>query len=157
MLKKLIFAATFATFVATPAIALKVSKSADMAASPAKVWALIGGFCAISDWHPVIEKCVLSKEGDKQLRTLSLKGGGTILEEQLFHNDDKMSYSYKILEGPLPVADYEATMEVARSGSGSKVTWWSTFEAKGAEPAKVEETIGGIFDAGLKGIAAKLK
>jgi carbon monoxide dehydrogenase subunit G len=156
MFKTLLIATAIAA-AATPALALKVSKSADIAAPPAKVWALIGGFCAISDWHPVIEKCALSKEGDKQRRTLTLKGGGTILEEQLAHNDDKMSYSYKILEGPLPVANYEATIEVAPEGSGSKVTWWSTFEAKGAEPAKVEETIAGIYEAGFKGIADALK
>ncbi len=145
MFKKLILATAFASLAATPALALKVSKSADIPAPPAKVWEVIGGFCAISKWHPAIEKCELSTKGGKQFRTLSLKGGGTILEEQLSHDDGKMNYSYSILESPLPVADYEATIAVTPAGSGSKVTWWSTFKAKGAEDAKAEATIGGIF------------
>ncbi len=42
------------------------------------LWAKIGDFCGISKWHPAAEKCELSADG--KTRTLSLKGGGTIVE-----------------------------------------------------------------------------
>ena len=42
------------------------------------VWSKIGDFCGISNWHPAVEKCELSADG--KTRTLSLNGGGTIVE-----------------------------------------------------------------------------
>jgi uncharacterized protein YndB with AHSA1/START domain len=39
------------------ASAASVTKSIDVDAPPAKVWAMIGPFCSISAWHPAIGKC----------------------------------------------------------------------------------------------------
>ncbi|MGO9675303.1 MAG: SRPBCC family protein [Methylocella sp.] len=142
---------------ATPALALYVSRSAEIAAPPAKVWAAIGGFCGISDWHPAIEKCILSNKDGKMIRTLSLKGGGSIIEEQVSRSDDRLNYTYTILESPLPVEDYKSTISVRPAGVGSKVIWVGEFKAKGAEEAKAQATVAGIFEAGLKGIADKVK
>ena len=157
MKRVLLAAAAFGVGVVGPAWALEVTKSVDVAASPETVWKTIGGFCGIGDWHPVIEKCALSKKGGKDVRTLSLKGGGTIVEEEESRSDKKMDYTYTILEGPLPVTDYHSTLMVAKAGGGSKVTWKGTFKAKGAPDAKAEEAIAGVYDAGLKGIADKAK
>ena len=140
-----------------PARALEVTKSAEIAASPDKVWKTIGAFCGIGEWHPVVEKCALSEKSGKAHRTLSLKGGGTIVEEQVSRDDKKMDYTYTILESPLPVADYKSTIAVEKSGSGSKVVWTGSFKAKGADDAKAQEVIGGVYEAGLKGIADKAK
>lgn len=157
MLKTLVSAAALATAAITPALALEVSKTADVAAPPAKVWQTIGDFCGIGQWHPAVEKCALSDKGGKKIRTLSLKGGGTIVEEQESRDDKAMAYTYMILESPLPISDYTSTIAVMPAGSGSKVSWKGTFKAKGAPDAKAEEVIGGIYDAGLKGISDKAK
>lgn len=143
--------------VATPALALDVSRSAEVAAPPAKVWATIGGFCGIADWHPVVEKCDLSMNGGKTIRTLSLKGGGTIVEELISRSDANLAYTYAIVESPLPVADYKSTISVTPSGAGSKVTWVGNFTAKGSDDAKAESVIAGVYEAGLKGIADRAK
>jgi hypothetical protein len=149
--------AALGALAATPALALTVTRSAEIPAPPAKVWETIGGFCAIGGWHPALEKCELSKKGDKDIRTLTLKGGGSIVEELVSRSDERHNYTYTILESPLPVADYKATISVRPEGAGSKVNWVATFKAKGADDAKAESTIGGIFEAGLKGIADKTK
>lgn len=156
-LKTTLAGATVAVLAATPALALDVTKTATVDAPPAKVWQTIGDFCGIGTWHPAVEKCEPSSKGGKSVRTLSLKGGGTIVEEQLARDEKKMDYSYTILESPLPVSDYKSTLTVAPSGSGSKLTWTGTFKAKGAPDAKAEEVIGGIYEAGLKGISEKAK
>ncbi len=142
---------------ASPAHAIDASKSIEIAAPPAKVWTTIGDFCGIGQWHPAIEKCVLSMKDGKHVRTLSLKGGGTIVEEQLARDDKAMHYSYKILESPLPVADYTSKIQVVPHGSGSKVTWSGKFKAHGADDAKALGVIDGIYDGGLAAIAAKTK
>lgn len=157
MLKTLAPTAVLMTLALTPASALEVKKSVDVAAPPEAVWKTVGGFCGIGDWHPVVETCALSKKDGKAHRTLSLKGGGTILEEEQSRDDKGMAYTYTILSGPLPVEDYRSTIAVTKSGSGSQVTWSGTFKAKGAPDAKAEEVIGGVYDAGLKGIADKAK
>jgi uncharacterized protein YndB with AHSA1/START domain len=150
-------ALALATASITPALALEVSKSVDVAAPPAKVWQTIGDFCGIGTWHPAIETCAPSTKDGKPVRTLSLKGGGTIVEEQLARDDRKMDYSYTILESPLPVSDYKSTITVTPNGSGSTVQWQGTFKAKGADDAKAKEVIAGIYDAGLNGIAGKAR
>ncbi len=157
MLRIVLPAVALAAAAFTPAMALEVTKTATVSAPPDKVWKTIGEFCGIGDWHPVVEKCVLSDKGGKTHRTLSLKGGGTILEEQVSRDDKGMSYTYTILEGPLPVADYKSTIAVAKEGSGSKVTWSGNFKAKGAPDDKAQEAIGGVYEAGLKGISDKAK
>ncbi|SFM64107.1 SRPBCC family protein [Methylobacterium pseudosasicola] len=158
MTSKILFAAlTFAGLSATPALALDVTRTATVAAPPATVWKTIGEFCGIGDWHPAVEKCVLSEKGGKKVRTLSLKGGGTIVEEQVARDDRKMDYTYAILESPLPVEGYKSTLSVAPDGKGSKLTWTGSFKAKGAPDAKAEEVVAGIYEGGLKGIAEKAK
>jgi len=137
--------------------ALEVTRSADIAAPPAKVWQTIGEFCGIGDWHPAIEKCVLSDKDGMKVRTLSLKGGGTLKEEQVSRDDKVMSYTYTILEGPLPVSDYKSTLAVAPEGTGSKVTWSGTFNAKGAPDTVAVDAIQGIYESGLKALADKAK
>ncbi|MFK5595671.1 SRPBCC family protein [Methylobacterium sp. HMF5984] len=158
MTSKILFAAlTFAGLSATPALALDVTRTATVAAPPATVWKTIGEFCGIGDWHPAVEKCVLSEKGSKKVRTLSLKGGGTIVEEQVARDDRKMDYTYAILESPLPVEGYKSTLSVAPDGNGSKLTWTGSFKAKGAPDAKAEEVVAGIYEGGLKGISEKSK
>ncbi|MCJ2047296.1 SRPBCC family protein, partial [Methylobacterium sp. J-078] len=39
--------------------ALAVTRSNDMEAPTAAVWALIGDFCAIEKWHPLVKRCTI--------------------------------------------------------------------------------------------------
>jgi hypothetical protein len=140
-----------------PSFALDVTKTVDVQTAPAKVWSVIGDFCGIGQWHPAIEKCALSTDGGKTLRTLSLKGGGTIVESQTARDDAKMAYTYAIVSGPLPVSDYSSTLSVAPKASGATVTWTGSFKAKGAPDAVAVDAITGIYESGLKAIADKSK
>lgn len=149
---KVLAVAGFATLLATPAFAVDSSKSATIDADAEKVWRVIGDFCGIEDWHPAVEKCEIDKK-NPTMRTLTLKGGGSIVEKQTARDDKKMSYSYAIVESPLPVVNYKSTIKVAKSGQGSKVTWTGSYKAKGASAAEAKKVIDGIYDAGLEGIA----
>ena len=149
--------AALALTAAAPAHAIDLERSTTVAAPPAKVWQTIGDFCGIGNWHPAVEKCTPSEMDGKKVRTLSLKGGGTIKEEQVSRDDKVMSYTYTILESPLPVSDYKSTLSVAPDGQGSKVTWTGNFNAKGAPDSVAKDAIQGIYDSGLKAIADKSK
>ena len=141
---------------ASPAFALDVSKSVTTKAKPAAAWQTIGDFCAIADWHPAVEKCEESDANGTKRRTLTLAGGGgTLVEELVSRDDDKMAYTYKIVDGPLPVQNYQSTISVSPNGDGSTISWTGQFDAKGASDADAEKVIAGIYDAGLNSIAEK--
>src|SRR3569833_2798126 len=101
------------------AMALDVKKSLDVAAAPDAVWKAVGDFCGIGTWHPAVEKCELQQKDGKTFRLLSLKGGGTILDQQAAWDDAAHAYGYTIVESPLPVANYASTIAVTANGSGS--------------------------------------
>jgi hypothetical protein len=147
--------ALVAAVVASPAVAVDSSKTMMIAAPADKVWSVIGDFCGIGDWHPAVETCELSETGGKTIRTLSLKGGGSIVEEETGRSDETMTYAYKILESPLPVANYQSTLSVAKAGDRSVVSWIGSYEAKGGDDAKAKGVIDAIYEAGLAEIAKK--
>jgi hypothetical protein len=132
--------------------ALESSAKAASKLSADALWAKIGDFCGISKWHPAIEKCELSADG--KTRTLSLKGGGTIVESLVKMDAASRSYTYAIVSGPLPVANYTSTISVAADGAGSTVTWAGMYDAKGASDADSKKAIDGVYDAGLKALTA---
>ncbi|QGY06149.1 SRPBCC family protein [Methylobacterium mesophilicum SR1.6/6] len=144
---------------AGPACALEVTRSRDLPAPPAAVWALIGDFCAIQFWHPQVARCILSADDDDdgiraQIRGLVVKGGlGTVVEVETARDEAGMSYSYSFIQGPLPVRAYNATLAVRPNGPGSTVVWSATFDAEGMSDADAVADIAGVFDAGLAGIA----
>ena len=132
---------------AVPASALESSIKGSSTASADAVWAKIGDFCGIGKWHPAIEKCVLSADGKQ--RTLSLKGGGTIVEKLEKRDDAAHSYTYSIVSGPLPVTNYMSTISVAAAGTGSTITWSGKYDAKGASDADAKKTIDGVYQGGV--------
>ena len=133
------------------AAALEVTSSATVAGKPDAVWRKIGNFCAIQTWHPAISKCAQSEEGGVTYRTLTTTDGGTIKEKLVEHTDT--SYTYDIIDFPLPVANYRATISVSAEGDGTRVDWKSSFEAKGKSDDEAKGVITSIYKAGLDKIA----
>jgi len=121
--------------------------STDLNVSADQVWKLIGGFNSLPDWHPAIEKSELTEEG--QTRTLSLAGGGTIVEKLEKVDDGARIYSYSIIDSPLPVANYSATIKVSGEGDNSTIAWSSEFDAVGASDKDAMNAIQDIYNAGF--------
>jgi Polyketide cyclase / dehydrase and lipid transport len=136
---------------AGPAMALEVESAATVPGKPGQLWKKIGSFCSIKDWHPAIAKCEKNKEGGATYRTLTTKDGGKIKEKLLKKTDS--SYTYEIVESPLPVQNYKATISVAADGDQTKVEWKGTFDAKGASDEEAKKVIDGIYKAGLDNLA----
>jgi hypothetical protein len=131
--------------------ALESSAKASSKLSADALWVKVGDFCGIGKWHPAIEKCQLSADG--KTRTLSLKGGGTIVEHQEKLDAANRSYTYKIVSGPLPVVNYVSTISVSPDGAGSVVTWSGKYDAKGASDADAQKAIQGVYDSGVAALA----
>jgi Polyketide cyclase / dehydrase and lipid transport len=133
------------------AFALDSSVTMTSSLSTEALWKKVGDFCGIATWHPAIEKCVLSADGKQ--RTLSVKGGGTVVEALEKWDDAKHSYSYTILSGPLPVANYHSTISVGADPKGSTLNWMGKYDAaKGVPDADAKKTMDGIYEAGVKSL-----
>jgi hypothetical protein len=125
----------------------KVSMNTKLNVSADEAWRLIGGFNTLPDWHPAVENSELTEEG--QTRTLSLAGGGGTIVEKLEKMDDgSRTYSYSIVDSPLPVANYSATIKVSGEGDDCTIEWTGEFDAVGPENEAVD-AISGIFQAGF--------
>lgn len=147
-LNRLVAVAAFAALGSASAGAVEVRQVVEIKAAPADVWAKVGGWCAIKDWHPAIAACDASKTG---YRTLTLKDGGKIVEK--LTKTGKNSYSYAIMEGPLPVKNYTAFFAAKPDSLGTTdLTWIAKFDAKGKSDTEAAAVITGIFEAGLKNI-----
>ena len=129
-----------------------VSVKQDLAVPAQMVWTTIGGFNALPDWHPAVEKSDLQKGDSGTVRTLHLVGGGSIVEKLEKIDDKERLYTYSILEGPLPVANYTATIRVRDTGMGCQVEWSSEFEPSGASENDAAAAIRGVYEAGFENL-----
>jgi hypothetical protein len=138
----------------------KVEKEVVIKAEPAKVWAIVKDFGNMQNWHPAVESDKLETKDGATFRLLTLKGGGTIYERLKSSDDADMKLKYEIIEGVLPVTDYNATMTVkAGPGAGeTTVVWMARFYRKyrlnppipaGEDDESAINAITGVFDAGL--------
>jgi hypothetical protein len=151
---KLTLIALAAIFAWTAAAeAIEVKKRREAPGKPAEVWAVVGDFCAIKDWHPAVAKCEKITEDGDTYRILTLGDGGKI-KEKLTDTEDT-GYSYEIVESPLPVKNYSATIEVEEEDEPDRVEieWEAEFDAAdGTSDEEAEKVIAGIFEDGVSGI-----
>ena len=143
-------AATALLISAGAAFALDSSVTMTSSMSPDALWKKIGDFCGIGDWHPAVEKCVLSADGKQ--RTLSLKGGGMIVEALETVDNAGRTYTYTILSSPLPVANYHSTITVSPDPKGSSLKWVGQYDSKGASDADAKKVIDSIYESGEKAL-----
>jgi hypothetical protein len=122
-----------------------------------QVWRRIRDFNALADWHPGIAKSAI--EGGKPsdqvgcVRVLTLQDGAIIREQLLEMSDLGHHYSYSILEGPLPVANYRATLRLRRISDGNRTfaDWSATFDPDPPEKQTEAEDFvsNGVFQGGF--------
>lgn len=138
----------------------KVEKEIVIKAEPAKVWAIVKDFGGIHKWHPAIASTKVDTKDGATYRLLTLKGGGTINEKLKSADDADMKLKYEIIEGALPVTDYNATMTV-KPGPGAgetTVVWMARFYRvyrlnppipAGQDDESAIKAVTGVFDTGL--------
>jgi hypothetical protein len=148
---------TVLALLPTRALALEVRESVEVSVPPEKVWQLIGPFCSIQDWYPSAGHCKQSENNGAALRTLTTADGARVIDKRVQYSDEGMSYSYRMVDGPLPVADYEATLAVMDAQGGSVITWSGEFRARGTDDAAATNAIASLYRAGLAALKERLR
>ncbi len=132
---------------------ISISMQTKINAPAADVWAIVGDFNALPKFVEAATESQADGDGVGAVRTITLPDGSKLKERLEKYDTDAMSLKYSILEGPLPVANYLSSMEIASTESGCELTWSSEFNAKGVPDEDARNAISGIYQMGFDGLA----
>lgn len=134
----------------------RVFVSSVIDAPAAKVWERVRDFNALPRWHPRIRESRIEngEPPDKVgcVRDFNLQNGDRIRERLLGLSDYDMFCTYSILESPMPLTDYVATIRLTPITDGNRTfaEWTAEFECEAEMAEELVSGIGGnVFQAGF--------
>jgi hypothetical protein len=126
----------------------------ELGASVDEVWKLVGDFVGMVQAFGLPTE--VEGEGIGQIRTIQMGDIRTVerLEEL---DDDGKRLVYSIIESPMPLVDYRATIALSPAGEGrTRVDWSSTFDvAPGTTDEAAVEMVEGIYHGGIAGLQGR--
>jgi uncharacterized protein YndB with AHSA1/START domain len=141
----------------------RVYVSSVIDAPAAKVWERIRDFNALPRWHPRIRDSRIEngEPSDRVgcVRDFHLQNGDRIRERLLGLSDDDMFCTYAILESPMPLTDYVATIRLKPITDGDRTfaEWTAEFECAPEAAAELVAGIGqNVFQAGFDALKRRL-
>ena len=122
-----------------------------------KVWDLVSDFGGVNRISPDIQSCEVEGEGIGAVRTINTNG--IIIQERLEGLDPvARTFSYSMLEGPIPFKKYLANVKLEESGGGrTKINWAGSFEPAGMPEEQLCQLVEGIYRQLIAGIKAGVK
>jgi len=125
-------------------------------ASADTVWSRIRDFNGLPQWHPGIADSRI-ENGDAPdrvgcVRHFHTRDGGMIREQLLALSDFEYSCTYEILESPMGVENYIATLKLTPVTDGNRcfAEWSAEFECSPGREAELTRLIGdGVFQGGF--------
>ncbi len=138
---------------------VRVYTSSVIDAAAESVWDVVRDFNALSRWHPLIvdSRIENSQASDKVgcIREIRLRDGGRIREQLLTLSDFDYQCTYSILESPMPLANYIATLKLTPITDGNRAfaEWSAEFDCDEAQERELAENIGqSVFQAGFNAL-----
>src|SRR5436190_2062723 len=123
---------------------IKVYASSVIDAPADSVWARIRDFNGLPAWTPFVAESRIEggQPSDKIgcVRNFRLKDGGMIREQLLTLSDYDYQCSYSILESPMGVDNYVATLKLTPVTDGNRTfaEWWAD-RARLGDPARLQQ------------------
>ncbi len=138
--------------------------SSIISAPVAKVWKVVRNFNALPNWHPLVANSRIEggESADRVgcIRAFRLSDGGVIREQLLALSDFDYCCIYSILESPMGVSNYVATLKLnpVTDGDRTFAEWSAEFECEAGKEAALTEQIGrGVFQAGFDALEQQLR
>ena len=142
---------------------VEVIRSTIIDAPIAAVWEILRDFNSHGGWHPAIAASQIEDgRGSDEIgcvRDFALKPGGALREQLLSLNDRDHTLSYCILDAPMPLIGYVATIRLRSITDGNRTFWqWrSTFRTPPGEEARLAQIVSAeIYEAGFAALRAHL-
>jgi NADPH:quinone reductase-like Zn-dependent oxidoreductase/uncharacterized protein YndB with AHSA1/START domain len=140
---------------------IRVRRSTVIDAPIDAVWNIIRDFNGHERWHPAVAESRIEegRASDEAgcVRRFRLQDGAELREQLLSLSDRDRRLSYCILEAPLPLIDYVATMALKPVTDGDRTYWeWSSsFAAPDDRADELATLVGeGIYETGFAAIRA---
>lgn len=131
-------------------------------APAARVWAVVRDFNALPAWVPAVaESRIEEARAPDQVgcvRAFRLRDGGRLRERLLALSDYDYSCVYSILESPMGVENYVATLRLIPVTDGDRcfAEWSARFDCEpGREEALVAQIGGGVFQPAFDALKAR--
>lgn len=134
----------------------RVYISSVISAPAAKVWERVRDFNALPRWHPAIRESRIenAEASDKVgcVRDFRLQNGDRIRERLLGLSDYDFFCTYSILESPMPLTNYVATLRLTPVTDGDRTfaEWSAEFDCAVDVANDLVNNIGAnVFQAGF--------
>ena len=127
----------------------RVYVSSVIGASADSVWERVRDFNGLPKWHPRIRDSRIEDAlpSDKVgcIRSFHLQNGELIREKLLGLSDYDLYCTYEILESPMPLEDYVATLRLTPITDGDRcfIEWSAEFSC---DPQNENDLVNGIAD-----------
>jgi hypothetical protein len=137
----------------------KVYVSSVIAAPAAEVWKVVRDFNGLANWTPFVAESRIEQNAPPDqigcIRNFRLKDGGLIRERLLALSDYDLSCTYSILESPMGVESYLATLSLTpiTDGNATFAEWRAEFDCAAERESTLVRQIGvDVFQAGFNAL-----
>jgi Polyketide cyclase / dehydrase and lipid transport len=142
----------------------RVVKSTIVDAPVDRVWATLRDFNGHDRWHPAVATSAIERSAPSDrvgcVRRFKLRDGSELGEQLLTLSDLEQTFSYCLLETPVPLFNYVAHVRLLPVTDGDRTFWsWeSRFTTRPGEEAAMSAMVGEeIYQAGFEAIRRELE
>lgn len=136
-----------------------VKKSTVLDAPAEAVWEVIRDFNGHDQWHPAVAESHIERGYPSDMvgcvRNFRLEGGANLREQLLTLSDLEQTFSYCLLDTPVPLFNYVAHVRLFPVTDGDRTYWeWeSRFDTPAGRAGELSELVSdGIYAAGFEAI-----
>ncbi len=140
-----------------------IVKSTIIEAPVEPVWAVLRDFNGHDSWHPAVADSAIERglPVDKVgcVRRFHLQDGSELREQLLALSDLDMTFTYCLLDTPIPLLNYVAHVRLLPVTDGDWTFWhWtSRFDTPAGREAELERQVGeNIYEAGFEAVRSHL-
>jgi hypothetical protein len=142
---------------------VKICKSTVLNAPVEAVWDVLRDFNGHDRWHPAVATSQIERNNPSDLvgciRRFRLTDGSELREQLLALSDLEQSFSYCLLDTPVPLFNYVAHVRLAPVTDGDRTFW--EWESRFDTPRGREDELRGmvsenIYQAGFDAIRAHM-
>jgi hypothetical protein len=141
---------------------IKVYTSSVIDLNADQVWKTIRDFNGLPNWHPLIrDSRIENRMASDQvgcIRSFHTRDGGLIRERLLALSDFDYTCVYEILESPMGVSNYVATLRLTPVTDGDRcfAEWSAEFDCDPEREQELAQSIGeGVFQAGFDALKSR--
>ncbi len=142
----------------------RVYVSSVIDAPAAEVWKVVRNFNGLPNWTPFVAESRIEHNAPPDqigcIRNFRLKDGGVIRERLLALSDYDLSCSYSILESPMGVENYVATLSLTpvTDGGSTFIEWQVDFDCAPEREDALKQLIGvNVFQAGFDALKQRFR